>query len=121
MLWRHVLPRLRGRCLAIEMTGYGTSIPDGVGRDLSLAAQADRLPRWVDVLGLEAPVPVGHDLGGGVAQIAAVRRPEACGGLVLTNAVCYDSWPTPAWPRCSTPHRCCATCPRPRSIRPSSS
>jgi pimeloyl-ACP methyl ester carboxylesterase len=95
-LWRHVLPLVRGRCLAVEMTGYGTSIPDGAGRDLSLAAQAQRLLRWLDLLGVEAPVLVGHDLGGGVVQIIAVQRPEAVGGLVLTNAVCYDSWPIPS-------------------------
>lgn len=39
---------------------------------------------------------VGHDLGGGVAPIAAAQRPDAFGGLVLTNAVCYDSWPLPS-------------------------
>lgn len=33
---------------------------------------------------------------GGVAQIAAVRAPERFSGLVLTNAVCYDSWPIPS-------------------------
>ena len=38
----------------------------------------------------------GHDLGGGVAQIAAVRSPDRFAGLVLTNAVCYDSWPIPS-------------------------
>ncbi len=42
------------------------------------------------------PVLLGHDLGGGVAQIAAVRAPERFSGLVLTNTVCYDSWPIPS-------------------------
>lgn len=28
-------------------------------------------------------------------QIAATRAPERCAGLVLTNAVAYDSWPIP--------------------------
>ncbi len=41
-------------------------------------------------------VLVGHDLGGGVVQIAALRHPAACAGLVLVNAVCYDSWPIPS-------------------------
>lgn len=45
--------------------------------------------------GLRA-VLVGHDLGGGVVQIAAVDRPERCAGLVLTNAIAYDSWPIPS-------------------------
>ncbi len=39
---------------------------------------------------------VGHDLGGGVAQIAAVRAPERCAGLVLINSIAYDSWPIPS-------------------------
>lgn len=95
-LWRHVLPLVPGRCLAFEMTGYGTSIPDGKNRDLGLAAQAEHLLRWLDELGSEAPVLVGHDLGGGVAQIAAARHPQRFSGLVLTNAVCYDSWPIPS-------------------------
>ncbi len=92
-LWRHVLPLVHGRCLAFEMVGYGSSIPDGEGRDLSLAAQAERLLRWLAVVGLEAPILVGHDLGGGVVQIAAARQPDAVSGLVLTDAICYDSWP----------------------------
>jgi pimeloyl-ACP methyl ester carboxylesterase len=95
-LWRHVMPLVRGRSLAWEMTGYGTSIPEGEGRDLSLTAQAERLLRWLDARGIERPVLVGHDLGGGVAQIAAVRRPDRFTGIVLTNAVCYDSWPIPS-------------------------
>jgi pimeloyl-ACP methyl ester carboxylesterase len=95
-LWRHVMPLVSGRCLALEMAGYGSSIPDGDGRDLGLAAQADRLLRWLDMVGVEAPVLVGHDLGGGVAQIAAVRAPGRFSGIVLTNAVCYDSWPIPS-------------------------
>lgn len=95
-LWRHVMPLVHGRSLAWEMTGYGASIPDGAGLDLGLAAQADRLLAWLDTMELDKPVLVGHDLGGGVAQIAAVRSPERFSGLVLTNAVSYDSWPIPS-------------------------
>ena len=95
-LWRHVMPLVEGRSLAWEMTGYGSSIPDGAGLDLGLAAQAERLLGWLNALGLDRPVLVGHDLGGGVAQIAAVRAPDRFSGLVLTNTVCYDSWPIPS-------------------------
>lgn len=95
-LWRHVMPLVEGRSLAWEMPGYGTSIPDGKGRDLGLAAQAGYLLEWLEALELERkPVLAGHDLGGGVAQIAATRAPERFAGLVLTNAVAYDSWPIP--------------------------
>ncbi len=96
-LWRHVLPLLPDtRALALEMTGYGDSIPAGRDRDLSLSAQADRLTGWLDALRIPRAVLVGHDLGGGVVHIAAVRRPDLCAGLVITNAVGYDSWPIPS-------------------------
>lgn len=40
-LWRHVIPKVNGaRCLAWEMVGYGASIPEGEGRDISVARQA---------------------------------------------------------------------------------
>jgi pimeloyl-ACP methyl ester carboxylesterase len=96
-LWRDVVPRLRPyRVLAFEMTGYGESIPAGQGRDISVAAQADRLLAWLDHLGIDRAILVGHDLGGGVVHIAAVRRPEVCAGLLLTNCIGYDSWPIPS-------------------------
>ena len=96
-LWRHVMPLLPGlRVLAFEMTGYGQSIPAGRTRDVSVGAQADRLNGWLDHLGIDRAVLVGHDLGGGVVHIAAVRRPELCAGLLITNGVGYDSWPIPS-------------------------
>lgn len=96
-LWRHVLPLIsNARCLAFEMVGYGASIPQGRGRDLSVARQAEYLVAWCRSLGIASAVLVGHDLGGGVAQIAAVRHPEFCRGLFLTNAIGYDSWPIPS-------------------------
>jgi len=95
-LWRDVMPLVHGRCLAFEMVGYGDSIPAGRDRDISVARQADYLLNWLDTLGIERAVLVGHDLGGGVVQIAAARDSQRCAGLVLTNAIAYDSWPIPS-------------------------
>ncbi|MBW3660821.1 MAG: alpha/beta fold hydrolase [Gemmatimonadetes bacterium] len=96
-LWRHVIPRIEGaRCLAWEMVGYGRSISEGRERPISVARQADYLLDWLDALGIERAILAGHDLGGGVVQITAVRRPERCAGLLLTNAIGYDSWPIPS-------------------------
>jgi pimeloyl-ACP methyl ester carboxylesterase len=96
-LWRHVVPLVHGvRCLAFEMVGYGDSIPAGRDRDISVARQAAYLLGWLEALGVDRAVYVGHDLGGGVAQIAAVRQPDRCAGLLLTNAISYDSWPIPS-------------------------
>lgn len=96
-LWRHVIPRVAGvRCLAWEMLGYGASIPAGRDRDISIAQQAAYLAGWMREAALKKAVVVGHDLGGGVAQILAVNHPELVGGLVLVNSICYDSWPIPS-------------------------
>lgn len=96
-LWRHVIPKIENaRCLAWEMVGYGASIPQGEGRDISVSRQADYLADWLGELGIERAIFAGHDLGGGVAQIAAVRFPGLCAGLFLTNAIGYDSWPIPS-------------------------
>jgi pimeloyl-ACP methyl ester carboxylesterase len=93
-LWRHVAPRLHdARVLAWEMVGYGQSIAAGRGREISVARQADYLVAWLRALGIERAVLAGHDLGAGVVQIAAVRRPDLVAGLFLTNAIGYDSWP----------------------------
>lgn len=79
-LWRHVIPRVEGaRCLAWEMVGYGDSIREGHDRDISVARQAGYLSDWMREVG-DGAVIVGHDLGGGVAQILAARHPE----LVVT-------------------------------------
>ncbi len=75
-LWRHVLPQISGaRSLAWEMVGYGASIPEGRDRDISVGRQADYLVSWLKHLGLDRVVLAGHDLGGGVAHIAAIRNP----------------------------------------------
>jgi pimeloyl-ACP methyl ester carboxylesterase len=78
------------------MVGYGSSRVQGRGRDISVARQADYLAAFVDALGIPRAVFAGHDLGGGVVQILAVRRPDLCAGLMLTNAIAYDSWPIPS-------------------------
>ncbi len=102
-LWREVVPRIEdARCLAFEMIGYGSSIPAGRERDISVARQAEYLVTWARSLGIDSAVLVGHDLGGGVVQIAAVRHPGFCRGLLLTNAIGYDSWPIPSVKAMST-------------------
>ena len=55
-------------------------------RDISVKAQAGYLLDWLGALGIGRAVLAGHDLGGGVVQIAAFWRSELCAGLVLTNS-----------------------------------
>jgi pimeloyl-ACP methyl ester carboxylesterase len=91
------MPRIEGvRVMAWEMVGYGESMAAGADRDISVARQADYLVQWLEHLAVDRAILVGHDLGGGVVQILAVRRPPLAAGLVLTNAIGYDSWPIPS-------------------------
>jgi pimeloyl-ACP methyl ester carboxylesterase len=104
-LWRRVTPLLATsdtppHCLAFELTGYGASIRAGLRQDLSVSAQADTLLAWLRALDLRGAVLVGHDIGGGVVQIAAARDaaredsgPRRIAGLVFVDSVFDDSWP----------------------------
>ena len=95
-LWRDVIPRLASgaRVIAPDMLGYGRSDVPG-GKPVDIASQASYMLELLDALEVERATVVGHDIGGGVAQILAVRHPRRIERLGLVNAVCYDSWPIP--------------------------
>ena len=77
---------------AVDLAGYGYSDrPEDY--DVSLSAQANYLLELLDKLGLERVVIVGHDIGGGIAQILAARHPQRIDRLVLVNSVVDDNWP----------------------------
>lgn len=105
-LWEDVVPRVceHARVFAVDMLGYGDSLRPH-GHRVDLAAQAALLVDLLDVLDVEQAVVVGHDLGGGVAQIMATTSSERVAGLGIVDGVCYDGWPVPlvramkaAWP-----------------------
>lgn len=96
LLWRNVIPVLaqNRRVIAPDMLNYGRS--DKPARaDVSIAAQARILIGLMDALGLGRVDLAAHDIGGGVAQIVAVRHPERLNRLILASAICFDSWPIP--------------------------
>ena len=86
--WRAVVPDLARdfRIVAPDQRGFGASDrPDGVE-----AYKADRiiedLIALADILGLERFTLVGHDWGGAVAWLAALRHPDRLRRLVIVNA-----------------------------------
>lgn len=93
-LWRDVAPPLSDdyRVIVPDMVGYGKSAMHD-GFDRSIRAQEELIDGLVAELGLETISFVGHDLGGGVGLRYAAHNPDAVERLVLSNAVCYDSWP----------------------------
>jgi len=93
-IWDNLLPILgvRHDVVAIDLLGTGDS-DRPVPADCSLAAHADRLMSFIDKLGLGRVHLVGHDIGGGIAQIISVRNPDRIATLALVNSVGYDYWP----------------------------
>ncbi|MFC4170974.1 alpha/beta fold hydrolase [Microvirga sp. GCM10011540] len=97
--WRYVIPLVADDgvcCLAWEQVGFGGSLREGLGRDLSIPAQAFYLRAWLRHQGIERAVFVAHDYGGGVVQHLATTSPDLFLGLVLTDSVAFDNWPVAA-------------------------
>ncbi|SIR97244.1 alpha/beta fold hydrolase [Natronorubrum thiooxidans] len=93
-LWRDIVPAVADarRTIAPDLVGYGNSAM-GDGFDRSIRAQEVMLEGLLDDLDCETVTLVAHDIGGGVALRYAAHNPESVDQLVLSNAVCYDSWP----------------------------
>lgn len=97
-LWREVMPVLAQAGLSVwapDLPGYGqTRLP--LSADFSLAGAADVLAAWLQQEFRRPVWLVGHDIGGGVAQILATQHPELLSHLSLGNTLVADSWPVPA-------------------------
>lgn len=70
------------RLIALDRpgSGYSTRAKGATGR---LPEQAAQVRRFIETLGLERPLVVGHSLGGAVALTMAVEHPDAISGLAL--------------------------------------
>ncbi len=96
LMWREVIPVLSKhfRVIAPDLLNYGQSeMPESA--DVSINAQRRILFGLLDSLGIRRAHVVAHDIGGGVAQLMAVEKPERVDRLVLIDSICFDSWPIP--------------------------
>lgn len=92
-LWRDLVPILapRFRAIAPDLLGYGDSEKPDDPRALAIRAQAAAMRELLSALDVEELAVVGHDIGGGVAQLLALE-----GGvrtLALIDSISFDSWP----------------------------
>ena len=78
--------------IAVDLLGCGRSSKT-LDASYSLKEHARRLALLVDALGLGPVHYAGHDLGGGIGQIMAVRSPDKVRTLTMVNTVAYDFWP----------------------------
>jgi pimeloyl-ACP methyl ester carboxylesterase len=73
--------------------GYSTSAPQA---SAAISAQARTIARFMDALGLERPVVVGHSLGGAIALSLALDHPEKVSGLALLAPATHPQPQVPA-------------------------
>ena len=84
-LWRHQVPLLERSwtTIAVDHLGHGrTPLPTG---PLTIARMADAVAALLDRLATGPVVVVGLSMGGGVAQVLALRRPDLVRALVLVS------------------------------------
>lgn len=93
-LWHEIMPALATghTVIAPDLLGYGRS-QVGPVEELSLPRQAEHILALLDTLGIRRAHFVGHDLGGGIAQILAVHHPERVLSIAITDGVCFSNWP----------------------------
>ncbi len=70
----------RSATYALDLPGHGRS--EGTGYD-TIQAYGDWLVAFLETLGLERAVLVGHSMGGGIALDVALRYPHRVAGLGL--------------------------------------
>jgi 2-hydroxymuconate-semialdehyde hydrolase len=93
-LWRDVIDPLSTTfdVLAPDLLGFGDS-DKRLDADLSIAAQARYMVAFMESLGVHQAAVVGHDIGGGVAQLMAVDEPQRVARLILIDSVVDNNWP----------------------------
>jgi pimeloyl-ACP methyl ester carboxylesterase len=93
-IWEGLLEALAAHhdVVAVDLLGCGRSAKP-LDASYALKDHARRMALLVDALGLGPVHYVGHDLGGGIGQILAVRNPEKVRTLTMVNTVAYDFWP----------------------------
>jgi pimeloyl-ACP methyl ester carboxylesterase len=94
--WDVVAERLamRRRVLIVETLGLGeTTAP--AAADYSIAAQAALARGLMSALNIESAHVVGNEVGGAIAQMFAVRWPQCCKSLTISDCDTRSAWLPP--------------------------
>jgi len=93
-IWRSVAELLLSEFDVIvpDLLGCGAS-DKPLDIEYSLINHAEMLKRVLEKLEIRKIHFVGHDVGGGIGQIFAVRYLDSLYDLSLVNTVAYDFWP----------------------------
>lgn len=99
--FRQLTPRLEAagyRVLVVEPPGIGDA-PRPRGVDYSLTAQAARVARALDTVGVRGAIVVAHAISGSIAYRLAVRRPDLVAGIVSLDGGPAEAAATPGFRR----------------------
>jgi pimeloyl-ACP methyl ester carboxylesterase len=93
-IWAEIFHLLKSDfdVIAVDLLGCGDS-DKSVEVDYSLKNQVKLLKEFIDALNIQKVHFVGHDVGGGIAQIFTIRYPESVISSTFINTVAYDFWP----------------------------
>lgn len=96
-IWDLVAPRLAEdfRIAALDQRGHGQSAQVDEGYDFATVL-ADALA-FIEHLGWERPIVVGHSWGADVALELAVAHPDRVGGLIFVDGGTIDISSRPGW------------------------
>src|SRR3989442_5390059 len=88
--------------LAPDLLGYGDS-DKRLDAELSIAAQARYMVAVMESLRVHQVAVLGHDIGGGIAQLMAADEPQRVARLILIDSVVENNWPVPDIARLKEP------------------
>ena len=93
-IWRKLFPALTSQydVIAVDLLGCGNS-DKPLGESYAIKRHAEILYEFANRLEIGRFHFVGHDIGGGIGQIFAVKHTESLHDLTLINSVAYDFWP----------------------------
>ena len=82
--WKRIARQLAGerRMVTADLRNHGRS---PWSDDVSYPAMAEDVAALIDRLGIDAPIIVGHSMGGKVAMTLAQQQPERVAGLVVVD------------------------------------
>jgi len=85
--WRKLLPKLSEKftCYVLDLPGFGDSVYSK-NTDFTFTAQANRLKKLIDILGINNQLSVlAHDTGASIARLLALKEGSNIEKLILIN------------------------------------
>lgn len=98
--YRHVIGDLKHsfRCVAPDMLGFGLS-DKPPGEEYTCKAHAERLEKFIAMVGLQNITLVANDFGGSIGLHYAVNNPHNVKAILLSNTWCWSLADDPHYTR----------------------